>query len=130
MTTCDTDKAEAELKKIASKVKEDDVKKIIDKQREIEEKFSGSGPLGKFIADVKTLFSLVGDYYNGNYKDIPWWSIASIVAALVYVLNPFDMIPDVIPIVGQVDDALVVAACFAMIHQDLEKYKNWKIKNA
>jgi hypothetical protein len=27
-----------------------------------------------------------------------------------------------------VDDALVVGACLAMVEQDLQKYKNWKME--
>ena len=45
------------LKKGAKKVTEDDLQKVIDKQKEIEEKFKGNGPLGRFVADLKLLFS-------------------------------------------------------------------------
>ena len=46
-----------------------------------------------------------------------------------YVLNPFDLVPDFIPLVGQIDDAAVVAACLLMVRQDLHRYKKWKIAN-
>jgi uncharacterized membrane protein YkvA (DUF1232 family) len=48
---------------------------------------------------------------------------------LLYVLNPLDLIPDFLPLVGQIDDAAVVAACLLMVRQDLHKYKKWKIGN-
>ncbi len=120
--------AEEQLKKGAKAVTEDDLKKVLNKRDEIEEKFKSNGPLGRFVADLKLLFSIIQDYVKGEYRIIPFWSIAAIVAALLYVLSPIDLIPDIIPVVGYVDDALVVAACLAMVEQDLYNYKNWKMQ--
>ncbi len=122
------EQAAEELNKRAENITADDLKKVLDKRDEIEEKFNANGPLGKFITDLKLLFSIVQDYINGEYKEIPYWSIAAIVAALLYVLSSIDLIPDFIPIIGYVDDALVVAACLTMIEQDLYNYKEWKKK--
>lgn len=120
--------AEEQLKKGAKTVTEDDLKKVLKKRDEIEEKFKSNGPLGRFVADLKLLFSIIQDYVKGEYREIPFWSIAAIVAALLYVLSPIDLIPDLIPVFGYVDDALVVAACLAMVEQDLHNYKAWKVK--
>ena len=122
--------AEEELKKGAKDVTEDDLKKVLDKRDEIENKFKENGPLGRFVADLKLLFSIIQDYVKGEYREIPYWSIAAIVAALLYVLSPIDLIPDFIPGVGYVDDALVVAACLAMVEQDLHDYKEWNKEQA
>ena len=50
------------------------------------------------------------------------------IAALLYVLSPIDLIPDFIPVVGYVDDALVVAVCIKLVQADLDKYRDWKLK--
>ena len=39
---------------------------------------------------------------NPKYR---WWIIAG---TLVYLLSPFDLAPDFIPMIGQIDDALLV----------------------
>jgi uncharacterized membrane protein YkvA (DUF1232 family) len=36
------------------------------------------------------------------------WKVASVLA-LVYLAFPFDLVPDFIPVVGQLDDAVVIA---------------------
>ena len=118
------------LEQGAKKVRDDDLEKVIAKADQIEDKFKAHGPLGRFIKDVKIMISLVKDYFNGSYREIPWWSIAAVVTALLYVLNPVDLIPDFIPVVGLLDDAAVVGVCLLAIEQDLEKYKEWKIKNS
>lgn len=124
MAKATKNKAEEPLRKRAARVTEDDLKKVLAKRQEIEDKFKGNGPLGRFVSDLRLLLSIVKDYAKGDYRKIPFWTIAAIVAALLYVLSPVDLIPDVIPGVGYVDDAFVMAACLALIEQDLQEYKD------
>lgn len=124
------EKAKQKLQEDAKKITEDDLKTVIDKAEEIKKKFEGKGPLGRFISDVKLMISLIKDYFSGSYKKIPFYSIAAITAALLYVFNPLDLIPDAIPVIGLVDDALVIGACLILVEQDLIEYKEWKLKNA
>ena len=118
--------AETQIKKGARKVTEEDLEKVLKKREEIEKKFSGEGPLGKFFADLKLLFGVIQDFMKGNYKAVPFWTLGAIVTALLYVLSPLDLIPDFIPVIGYVDDAMVVATCLSMVKKDLLKYKEWK----
>jgi hypothetical protein len=50
-----------------------------------------------------------------------------LLLALLYVLNPADVLPDVIVGVGYLDDATVVAFCLKLIEKELEKYKAWQL---
>ena len=118
-----------EFDKRSKRVTQEDIDKIFQKRKEIEDKFSGNGPLGKFWSDLKLLFELVNDYRKGRYREIPWSSIAAIIGALLYVFNPFDIIPDFIPVFGLMDDAAVVALCLKIIDGDLQAYKKWKFDN-
>lgn len=120
--------AKARLEKDANKVTEDGIKRVVDKADEIKSKFETKGPLGRFIKDAKLMISLVQDYWNDEYREIPWYSLAAVVAALLYVFSPIDLIPDVIPIIGLVDDALVVGACLLLVEQDLVEYEEWKLQ--
>ncbi len=112
------------LKAEAGKVTQKDIKEILRKRDEILEK--SQGPLTEFIDDIKLLFSLIDDYFSGFYTSTPWMTIATVVFTLLYILNPFDIVPDFIPLIGLVDDAACLALCLAAISSDLEDYKQWK----
>ena len=85
--------------------------------------------VGNILSDIPMLVSLVKSYIEGEYKEIPYNTIVAIVATLLYVISPFDIIPDVIPVVGFTDDAMAVAFCVKMLHSDLEKYRVWCSQN-
>jgi uncharacterized membrane protein YkvA (DUF1232 family) len=121
--------ATAIITKEAQKVTPQDVEKVLNKSEEIRRQFETEGLLSKFVDDCKLLIAAVKDYWHGKYRRIPYWTIAAIVVSLLYVLNPLDLIPDFIPLLGQVDDAAVLAACLLLVRQDLHKYKKWKIDN-
>ena len=42
------------------------------------------------------------------------------------ILNPLDLIPDALPVLGLLDDAAVVSACLALVEQDLYAYRQWR----
>jgi uncharacterized membrane protein YkvA (DUF1232 family) len=59
-----------------------------------------------------------------------WWVIAG---TLVYLLDPFDFMPDMIPLVGQIDDAvlvtLVATELTQVVRDRLQASKNQASKN-
>ncbi|MGI9427989.1 MAG: YkvA family protein [Bythopirellula sp.] len=76
--------------------------------------------------ELKLLVTMLRDYVAGNYRDIPFGSIAAIAAAVLYFISPVDAIPDFIPGIGYVDDAAVLMLCLRMVHRDVEDYQKWK----
>lgn len=74
--------------------------------------------------DCKTGLNLLRAYAKNQYKDVPWKTLVSLVAAFVYFINPFDVIPDFIPIKGLIDDATVLLFVFSSVKLDLEKFKS------
>lgn len=39
---------------------------------------------------------------------VPWMGLVSILSAVVYGASPIDILPDVIPLLGWIDDAVLV----------------------
>lgn len=118
---------DTDVKKGASAMTLEHVKEAGEKGEAIIDKLKRKkGPVFQFLEDVKTMVSLVKDYGSGKYKAIPWWAISAVAFALLYVFSPIDAIPDVLPVVGQIDDALVVATCIKLIYEELAKYREWK----
>jgi len=84
------------------------------------------GPVEKFVNKLKLLYNCVSDYISGNYREVPWFTIAGIIFALLYFLNPGDLIPDFIPVIGHIDDATVLYFVWKTIEADLKRYAQWK----
>ena len=112
----------------AEKVTDKDIEKVVGRADEVERQFAARGPLKRFISDARMLMALLKDFRAGNYRNALYGTIAAAAFALIYVFNPFDIIPDVLPIIGAVDDASVIAACLMFIERDLFKYRDWKTK--
>jgi uncharacterized membrane protein YkvA (DUF1232 family) len=112
----------------AAKITRADIRKVLKKMGEILRKIYHAEPLKQFMEDVRLMFSLLKDYYDGTYREIPLGTICAVTFALLYVLLPLDLIPDAIPIIGYLDDALVIYICLQLIKEDLERYRQWKKK--
>ncbi|WP_276498673.1 YkvA family protein [Pontibacter litorisediminis] len=63
---------------------------------------------------------------SGEYKGIPTTTLVAGVAVLIYFLMPIDVIPDVIPVIGLLDDASLLAWFMASIKTELDKFKEWE----
>lgn len=95
--------------------------KILDKAKKLDLKF-----LSKLFNQVKLTIEMLRDYRAKVYRDIPWRTISLITVALLYFWNPFDVIPDLMPIIGFTDDAIAFASIFRAVQSDLQKYALWK----
>lgn len=114
------------VKEGAEKVTPRDIDKVVDRSEEIKSKFSAKGPLKRFVEDGKVLTALLKDWRAGRYRQALYGTIAAVAFALLYVFNPFDLLPDVLPIVGVLDDATVIGALLMLVERDLKKYRSWK----
>lgn len=71
------------------------------------EKHELKGRMTSFISFLPNMVKLLGRLLKD--ARVPTAEKALFVAAIVYVVSPFDFIPDVFPFIGQVDDVYVVA---------------------
>jgi uncharacterized membrane protein YkvA (DUF1232 family) len=104
-----------------------DIAKVSQRAQDIENKLPR---LKQVFEQAKIMLSMVKDYWSGAYREIPYWAISAISLALLYVLNPADVVPDVIVGVGYLDDATVVAFCVKLVERELERYQEWRTAGA
>ena len=99
-----------------------DIAKVTRHADDIEQKLP---KLRKWMEQGKIILAMVNDYWAGRYREVPYWAISAGALALLYVLNPLDVIPDLVPGFGFLDDATVVAFCLRLIEREVEKYQEW-----
>ncbi len=85
-----------------------------------------AGALKKLWNDLQDLIRLLRAWSNRSYTQVPWKTILLAIAALLYFLDPIDIIPDFIPFIGYIDDATVLAFVLRSIRGDLDRFREWE----
>ncbi|MCW8981135.1 MAG: YkvA family protein [Altibacter sp.] len=127
-TEASNDAAESYAKEKITKIEDGDVEILMDNQEQISKKLSQSSPLSKYLEIGKLMMAMVKDIKKGSYSNVPWFTIATIVMALLYVLNPMDLVPDFIPGIGYLDDLAILSIGIGWIESDLHRYLDWKLE--
>jgi uncharacterized membrane protein YkvA (DUF1232 family) len=107
----------------ARSIRAADLAEVVRAKEELLRRFAVDQPLGRLREEATLMFRLVEDYRAGRYVDVSYWSIAVMVFGFHYVLKPIDIIPDSLPVIGQLDDTMVLVHCLEMVKKDLETYK-------
>lgn len=90
-------------------------------------KYLKKGGLAKVKDDLMVLAGYIGDVVQGRYKDYSGSSLSLAVAAILYVVSPLDIVPDLLPL-GFIDDISIVTWAVSRMTAELEKYREWKGK--
>jgi uncharacterized membrane protein YkvA (DUF1232 family) len=72
------------------------------------------------------MLRLIRAFCSGKYKHIPWESLISIIVAIAYFASPLDLIPDFLPGVGYLDDAMIVRFVYRSVRAELERFMEWE----
>ncbi len=110
----------------ARRITESDLDTVVDRAEAIEARFRNDGGIRRLLDEGRLLLGLVRDVRAGRYRCLPVWTLSAAGFALLYVLNPFDLVPDALPVVGLLDDAAVVSVCLSLLEQDLRNYQAWR----
>ena len=91
------------------------------------EKIRNTPVLGNLVEDLMTMTQMVSDCFRGIYEDLPRGTVIGICAALFYAFSPVDLIVDIIPFAGFLDDAAVISLILELgLARDLMQYRDWK----
>ena len=75
---------------------------------------------------LQTMLRLIRAYYRGDYRVVPETTLVVIIAAIIYVVSPLDVIPDAIPAIGFLDDATILTLALQRTKQDLDDFMIWE----
>ncbi len=91
-----------------------------------EGKFTNKKGLSRIREQLILLWDYVKAIMSGDYVDYSTWAFIKATAGLLYVVSPFDVVPDFFPWVGWADDVLVVMYVCNLLHTELEKFAAWQ----
>jgi uncharacterized membrane protein YkvA (DUF1232 family) len=83
------------------------------------------------LADrLRLAIDCLRDHVEGVCPQIPYYTISLLAAAVAYFTDELDVIPDFLPKVGKLDDAVVMAMAFELAHDGLRRYCAFKGRDA
>jgi uncharacterized membrane protein YkvA (DUF1232 family) len=74
---------------------------------------------------LQTFLRLLRASFTGKFS-APTDALLMIVAAVIYFVCPFDLIPDSIPVLGLVDDAAVITLVARANLNLISSFRNWE----
>jgi uncharacterized membrane protein YkvA (DUF1232 family) len=84
-------------------------------------------PFKQYWPYLQTMLRLIRAYHRGEYNKVSGNSLLWIVAALNYLIDPFDLIPDATPVLGFVDDATVIEFVADKMRETLDNFMIWEV---
>lgn len=84
------------------------------------------GPFAETWPYLMAMIRLIRAFHQLEYRDISAQNLLVIVAAIIYFVSPFDVIPDSVPILGNIDDAFVVRLAMKSVSADLDAFMAWE----
>lgn len=76
--------------------------------------------LARFAAQIPFAEDLLTAYYCAFDRSTPTYVRVALLGALAYFIDPFDLIPDVLPIIGLTDDAAVIGAAIKLVYDQIK----------
>lgn len=80
----------------------------------------------QLVSKISVLGRMAGAYARREYTVIPWQTMITLLAALLYFINPIDLIPDVVPALGLTDDFTVLIWVYGTAEKEIEKFLLWE----
>lgn len=80
------------------------------------------GRMSRGQANTGTSFNNLLPAIYRYFRDpkIPWWRKGLILAGVLYVFSPFDLIPEVLPPLGFLDDVVVATITWKILSGELK----------
>lgn len=96
------------------------------KLKDLLDKAAGRGFVGEAAETLRAFIRLVQAWAGGRYRQVGTDTILLVVAALIYVVWPADLIADMLPVIGLTDDATMIFIVARKLRDELAKFRGWE----
>lgn len=86
----------------------------------------GEGKMAEVRREGLLLWKLAKDTVTGRYRGLKKRNLFLIVAGLMYLVNPMDIVPDFLLAVGFTDDVAVLMYVFKKLDKEIKAYEAWR----
>lgn len=76
--------------------------------------------------DLDLMLRLSKAWATGKYKDVSVSSLLIVVGAILYLIDPLDLVPDFVPLLGLTDDVTVFGLAISRVKSELNKFEDWE----
>jgi uncharacterized membrane protein YkvA (DUF1232 family) len=83
-------------------------------------------PGRRMRAELDLALLCLTDHLAGECPQIPYYAISLLAAGVAYLADQLDFIPDFLPRIGMLDDALVMEVAIELAGPGLKRYCVWK----
>jgi len=77
-------------------------------------------------AQISLIGRLIKANLTGTYKLKSTRVLVGLLAACIYFINPFDLVPDLLVGIGLVDDMAIIAWVFSSAATELKAFEEWE----
>jgi uncharacterized membrane protein YkvA (DUF1232 family) len=103
-----------------------DVRALVEQQDEVRQRIViDAEGRPTFRQQVEMAIDLLVHHVADEIPHVPFRTVTLLTAALLYYLEPIDVIPDIVPGVGTVDDRLFMAFAFYEGADGIARYRAW-----
>ena len=113
-------------KKKAARLVQDPVAVLRAADSASEKARGARGPLARVWDDLQTALRLIRAWGRRDYRGVGRSTIVLIVGGLLYFLSPIDAILDAIPVLGLLDDAVVLGWVLGQVRSELAVFRDWE----
>ncbi|TDR50505.1 uncharacterized membrane protein YkvA (DUF1232 family) [Halomonas ventosae] len=82
--------------------------------------------LGHIGRALRLFLPMTRDVLLGRFRPVPWGAFLWMLAALAYLVSPLDLIPDMLVLLGLVDDVVIVGWLLTRVDRRLAGYRAWR----
>jgi uncharacterized membrane protein YkvA (DUF1232 family) len=86
----------------------------------------GGPRLRELREQVSVALDMVAAWLSGDYRQVSNKTMVILVAALLYFVVPFDVIPDFLFGWGYIDDAAVLTYVLGQLAEEVTLFKQWQ----